>query len=561
MIRSPRDRLLAGIVAAGLLAAAAVVWTPRRVDPEPIAVAGPATTDAASAARSEALSGGTARVELVPAVERSPQVAAPEAIDRSPRLDAEGVGIVLHGDLLDPDGRRLEDRDAGVNLFDEDGESRIVRSPGSGSYSVSGLRPGRYWVSAWAGRAWEVRSVVLDLAAGTTAVRRDLVLEPVKRLSVKVVSPDGVPVRRALEASGIVRYGPLLPVATSEPPGRWFDGVHGSLNNRFAVGSWMPNDQVFLKLDEEYLGALRLHTELPVDVSLVHHHLVLETKPAPAGATEIGFVVDPERIRSQLASVRLTIADAASGEPVDKARASLSLPGQFGMPRELGPDGSLTLEGQAPGEHLLQVFAPDRALLQRRVRVEPSIANELGTFYLEPERPIRGRVVGPDGDGLESDLACVRVDPASGAIERIEGIGWRTKPDGSFSIGQLRAGRYLVRTTHERSSERSDGPCLVSPVVGVEAGAEGVVLSAVPCSFVALSLRVADPTMWKLVVLDGTGRLARETRWYGPAPLRLELPPGAYRARVFDPEGHPRAETAFSAGEAVARVEIVPRGG
>ena len=128
------------------------------------------------------------------------------------------------------------------------------------------------------------------------------------------------------------------------------------------------------------------------------------------------------------------------------------------------------------------------------------------------------------------------------------------------SIGQLKPGRYLVRTAREQSSERSDGPCLASPVLEVEAGAEGVVLTAVPCSFVALSLRVADPTTWKLVVLDDAGRLAREARWYGPPPVRLELPPGAYRAQAFDPEGRPRGETSFTAGGPVARVEIVPRG-
>ena len=560
MSRSPRDRVFAALVVLGLaLSVAILAWPlPRgaaRLEGETTDVPGPTETPVGlqTIVDVSAPADATRRAETG---DRGLQTLETAANGAGPP-----TGIVLHGVVQ----RRGVDATGWcwLRLTDADGATRSARIGASGEYAISGVDPGPWWCEASA-QAHRPLAFAREVLASPRVQRLDLTLEASVVLKIKLVTPGGAPLLGELrKLDGRERWTPpsatVLPVATVEAPGEWFTDVLGSHNNPFGVGQFWGNGWEPRKLPPEYLGVVILACDPPVHVSAVFHHRVLATERVGPGVDEVAFVIEPDALLAELASVRFAVADAATGEPVEGARATLAEPGGYAVPRPLGADGTCSIERHAPGEFLLSAGAPGKANHVRRARIESGRVNDLGTLLLEPGLSLSGRVVGPGGEGVEAYLALARPGREPGTLAAIDAdVLHRTRPDGSFAVAGLSAGRYLLRTGRDPSPQGPSGPCLASPVVEVDAGASDVVLAAVPCASVAFALRVADAEGWRLVVLDDAGRVARETRWWSGGPLRIELPPGAYTARAAGPDGRQHAEASFAAGAGVARVELVP---
>jgi hypothetical protein len=72
-----------------------------------------------------------------------------------------------------------------------------------------------------------------------------------------------------------------------------------------------------------------LQVELPVHVSVLLHHDVIETKLVSSGQDEVSFSLDPAELPKRLGGVELRVVDADTGSPL-AAEASLDSDSESG---------------------------------------------------------------------------------------------------------------------------------------------------------------------------------------------------------------------------------------
>jgi hypothetical protein len=473
----------------------------------------------------------------------------------SPAADDAAVGCILHGFVVDRDGKPLPD--SGVDFTDAWGRKRGAESSTEAGYSISGLAPGRYWV--WAGaEGFRPAVSVLTIEASAVPQRHDFVVASrAVVLSIKAVTPQGEPLWQALQESLPRRGWGVIPVATKDDPGTWIKASYGFSGNPIGVGTFYMNGRRFGAQPIEYLGSLELRCEPPVEVSLLLHHLVLATKHVEPGETEVAFTVALEDLRAKLGHVEITVHDAELAEPLVGAFVSLHPPGSFSSPLVTSSQGKVAFGAVAPGDQVLEVGAKGYESQYRTITVEPGRGQD-ERVALGREARITGRIVTRSGATTPMELQCGPADLEAHAIDFREDRVFESKADGTFTISRLGAGTFALRARNS-SRGQGGGPCSVSAVKFVElapgANVE-VELEVEPCCTVAFDLRVPDPTNgWKARVLDEHDLPVRTVAWYVPTPMPVELPEGAYRLVVRGPDGSIRAERAFRAGptpEAIA---------
>ncbi len=186
-----------------------------------------------------------------------------------------------------------------------------------------------------------------------------------------------------------------------------------------------------------------------------------------------------------------------------------------------------------PGPHVLIVRAPGHGAVQRHLEVGAGPETEV-EIALQPERVLAGRILGPEGLGLEGARIHLMGPGRSGAAEV------HTGPDGRFAVRELTEDTYDLRV--ERPGYLSVMRELRLPRT------EPLELSLLPAAAVTVRVRgvrgepVEEATVTLSGVGEGRGETVREEGTDARGAVHFGgLVPGSYIARARAP-GYLRSE-------------------
>ncbi len=489
---------------------AAIVWLGLRHQDgakSPLAAPGPGPI-APSASSSALVPNATPTSEPTPTHEPTAVTIATESPpDQSDSLQT----IVLFGQVRSARPILADNDSAGLTVTDHMGARTHAALSEDGNYSVSGLLPGHYWLSASNGSDSQVKATV-ELSLAENPKRFDLTLSETRSLLVKVMSRNAQPAPK------------LLAVATLAPLGEWFDEVRGSFNNTFGVGRFRWNGDPVTKLPEEYLGRLSLDQAPPLYVSLVYYQRVIATQHVDADQKEVAFVVDPNSPLLKTGSLRVRFVRADSTAITN---GSVMLMGASGG-RQLGLDGECFVsQDLMPGDY--QVSMWNKALAQPHIdlRIEPGTETDLGDVTLDPEIWISGTVHSSAPTGKRADVICDPYDPAAAPSFESTRYSYGVEADGAFKVPGLGRGLYLLKLAQGSTSGTW------ARVIDTRAGSvEHVDIDLV--TGVPLVVRASGED-WPLVrfrIFDSNEIPVAATRLWSPEPRSLMLAPGEYDVEV-----------------------------
>jgi RNA polymerase sigma-70 factor (ECF subfamily) len=383
------------------------------------------------------------------------------------------VGILVFGSIVDETGTPLAYRRHGppghvsmnVRFTEEHGDDVWVAVNQKGSYSQAGLHAGHWSVSIW-GEGFRQTSSELELAATQPIRRFDLVVHHAVLLRVKIVTPDGQPLRDALKSeAGFEPFVGPIAVASAEPPGAFLPEVlFGGYTEAESSLYWGWGSNIGaapVPVPESCAGILEVLGDLPAYVSLVHRTLVLETKSVPAGSEEVVFTLSVDKLRTSVGRARLHVVDAMTGEAL-QAEASLGEAGGSAATQPTDKEGAVEFQNLVPGNLALQVGCPDHELLHQIVWIKPGELTDLGTVRLSSAASIEGRVVGDAGEPVS---AVVKIAEVGASNEYYLWNGWSTKTSGTFEVKDLGRKQYWIWAAAGNESGNGENALLSPPLV------------------------------------------------------------------------------------------------
>jgi hypothetical protein len=479
------------------------------------------TSLAPSFARDPATPAGDVRAEIVELDEpiASPRSsvselapsAAPPASSATPAPDATS-SLLLYGFVRPPDNGAL-DAETGISLIDCFGRREQARAGFDGAYSFSGLQRGRYSVSAGSYSEGEARAHV-DLDGSVAETRLDLKLARLPELLIKVVDREGKPIQQR----------GLVAVVTREPPGEWFDEVADRANSASGVGRFVRQGPTSRELDDACLGRILLDVAPPVCVSVLHYQRVVATQRVEVGAAEVTFVLDSDSLGR--GSLRFRFVDAEMRAPIPRAAVMINGSGS----RIARPEGNGFFSGKLdPGWYEIHVTVPGYEHLNRRVRAEAGVDSDLGDLELNRELWISGSIVDEEGRGVSRDLACDPYDPENPARAKRVIMVTPCEKDGTFRIGGLSRGKYLVRMLGDAGTW-AESSRIIDTTSGPVENVRIQLVRGVP-----LAVRASDLDRWRGVsftIFDAAGEHVLSSRLWSPEPRQILLAPGTYTFEV-----------------------------
>lgn len=514
--------LAAVVIACGI---AVLAWFALRDEREPRASATPPVAQVERlqpAAQPEPLRDAKVALQAQEVPPTQPIVAPEPLGPAAEAVPVEPASITLYGFVREAAGSESLG-EVGLSVTNRLGARESARASSDGAYSISGLAPGSYWISA--GSASEGRAKMrVELDARESERRLDLQLALPPEVLVKAVDRAGEP----LAALGV------LAVATREPPGEWFTDVFGSFSNPFGVGHFWQSGFGGDRLPDGYLGKVILDVEPPVYVSLLHYHRVVATQRVERGQREVVFVLDRDSPLIQPVEVSFHFVDATTGERLESRGALFEGNASQMLTRV---DGDYRIPKVAPGWYEVSARVEGYERARRRLLVQPGAANDLGAIPLEREVWISGIVVDASGAAVAPELSIEVFDDATGLpVRHFVGMAHRGKPDGTFRIGGLSRATYFVRF------EASDSPwARTGKLIDTRAGpVENVRFALVPG--VALVVRPSGDASREVrfKILDANGQLVSSSRLWSEAPYPIPLAPGAYTIEVRVGGGEPK---------------------
>ena len=468
-----------------------------------------------------------------------PTLAAPaDTTPEAPQATSRDVGVLVHGTVANGVGEPLDEAYVVVEM--PTGDRVVASSDELGRYALGPLPAGR-WIVTASLQNHHAERVEVDLTSDLGMARQDLVLRPQQVVRVRIETSAGEPSIPALVAAGhfVSRIG-LVPVATREDPGSTFTEVTGSLNNTFGIGSFgqpgfIGPDQ---KFPDEY-GAVTLHVDGPAWISLVASHQVLAKQRVEPADEVVTFTLNPEELDALTATVRATVLDAVTGEPLEAKGHLGDDPFHNGETRSNtdASTGALVIEGTLPGRKWLIIDSAGRASVKREVDVARGAILELGEIVMHEPVSIRGSVTGADGTPLEAVVKWGVLDEVSGNVTWAAQTSAQSGPDGSFVIPRLEPAVYIVWSPGlPARSPRPHDASRASRAASVDArtqSVEDVELRLLPTSRITLVTGETGAPYAMARALDDDGLPARSIwlgRWGPEAPL--DLVDGTYTLKV-----------------------------
>jgi carboxypeptidase family protein len=473
---------------------------------------------------------------------------------------------LVHGSLLDASHSMVGGgRPAGVRFVDRLGRPRSSDAGKEGTYALRALEFGTYWVTASADGYRSVDETI-ELRPERPSMQKDFTLQKSVELRVRLTTPDGKSLLDVLRETGAPRGARLLvPIATRKFPGTRFDEVTGSLNDRFGVGRFRNRDPRDDKNSPDCMGTLQVDCDLPVCVSLVHYQRVLQSKRVAGSQDEVTFVVSPDDLLLDLATIRVQVLDAATGLAIPRARVSLG-GGTYPDPGvATDPAGIATIARREPGRFDLRISANGYEVFRKSIDALPGELTDLGTVALEQEVTVEGRVLDLEDHPLSASFSLGILDPVDYAIHWCRQEECRSSGDGSLQIRGLGRKEYVVRTGNHDALDEGEwkGVAWVSGIVlfDTRAGSiSGLEIHLRPASKLVLqagasAAAVAGDEM-RFRVVDESGRELVAGLFHGSEPRPLALPAGSYVVSLLDSRGAVRSDRLVTLGSESVEVDL-----
>lgn len=493
-----------------------------------------------------------------------PALAGPELREAACPAAAPSAVVLVHGSLLDASRLPIQgSAAASVRLVDRSGRRRIAKVEADGHYELHGLAVGAWWMTASAEGHRTVEETI-ELRADRPRVQQDFTLPTSVALEVEVVTPAGGSLTLALQEMGAPMAAcALAPVATLEPPAQHIEPAPGATTDSRGVfrgvGRLRGSGPRASGSTAACIGVLLLDCDLPVSVSLVHHHVVLRKQRVESGEHVVRFVLSAEDVLANLATIRVAVVDAATGGPIDGARALLrggtwSHPGAATDWR-----GIAAIEHREPGGHDLLVSARGYETAQRRIDALPGTVTAVATVALDKEITIAGRVIDLEDRPRSASFTLGIVDPVDRSIRWLTAGAFESRGNGAFVLGGLGRNEYVIRTDNQGVDREGDweGVPMMSGNLLVDARSGAVsdlTIRLRPASRLVVSGSGTGTGTLRFRVVDASGLLAVAGRLHGARPRAVELAPGKYRVDLVDARDTVRAERTVSLGTATVDV-------
>ncbi|MSR46188.1 MAG: hypothetical protein EXS13_03835 [Planctomycetes bacterium] len=178
-------------------------------------------------------------------------------------------------------------------------------------------------------KGFQPLALALDLPAGGV-LRHDFVLDRAALLPIRLVDPDGIPLKIDAAAEPLATFlGGLTVIATERPlparlpPVPWssFDQFGTGTRHRRMDGPGRGSNAIVVP--EDAFMVLEART-LPCEVSRVFMHHVVGAQRASAPDRALDFRLDPAKLGDWLGTIELRVVDAATDQPL--AGADVQLP-------------------------------------------------------------------------------------------------------------------------------------------------------------------------------------------------------------------------------------------
>jgi RNA polymerase sigma-70 factor (ECF subfamily) len=557
ILMSLKTKLVIGYVA---LLAAALVYRglARTPDPpsDPLASAGPVASAAASKEMPDAKA--PLEVDSKPAeraLGSAPTEAPAAAVNEKPQT-------LFYGSLLDPSGKPLTGLwTAGVSLTDADGRRRFGDAKDSGAFAFNALPYGKYWVSAGAD-GYHTTTELIDLDAAHAQIQKDFTLKPVPILKVSVVTPEGANLFDLLRGEMKLKgHRVLVPVATKDRPGKWFNERFGSDTNTFGIGQFWSNGPRVSELPKGYMGILMLDQELPAFVSLVNYHRVLQTKEVTPGEDEVRFVVSLDDLLASQATIQMQVLDACTQAPIPTAHASL----WGGTYRDGGKgsdaNGNIVFEAREPGEFDLHVSARDHEEYKAHIMADSGVTTDLGQILLDKEITLNVKVVDGSGAPRSELFSFGLLDPPTPKLSMKLQM-YQSSGDGILKLAHLGRHVYVLRTFDfdAGNDEGKNGTTWVSGDVLLDlrsgTAPANFVITLVLATRVMLLVKSEPADGLRFRITDEQGLDLVSSRFYGHGPHPLTLPQGTYKVALLDANKTVLEEQTMTVGATPMTVEL-----
>lgn len=452
---------------------------------------------------------------------------------------------------------------ARVSFVDHAGQRRSSDAKQEGAYELHELEYGTYWVTASADgyRSLEEK---FELKPNQPRMVKDFTLQKAVQLRIRVTTPEGKDLFEVLKQTAAPLGTRLLvPIATREPPGKRFNEVAGSLNDKLGVGQFQDHGPRADGLPPGCMGLLLLDCDLPVCVSLVYHHVVLQTKLVGKGEDEVGFVLSPAELFASQATIRLCVIDAETRQPIERARVMLSGGSYASAGVATDAQGVAAIDRREPGLFDLQVWAKGYESSRTLIDALPGEITDLGTVALESEVGVEGRVLDLESHPRAASFSLGIIDPVDRVVHWSKQQRFTSSGDGSFAIHGLGRREYVIRTGNHDAVDAGEweGIRWVSGNLSLDTRAgsiTGLELRLRRAS--KLVLRTAATTVeWMgFRVVDEHGIELVGGRFHGSEPRALALPAGSYRILLLDRQGAVLSERVLELGADTLELELVP---
>jgi hypothetical protein len=453
----------------------------------------------------------------------------------APRVEVlsplDEVGTIVWGHVLDAEKTPVQE--GYVAFVDRLGERLLARTSTDGSYTVSGLAPGRWFVEAGA-EGFLTSESWLPLESDTPRVRRDFQLERSTRLIVRVLTPEGRPFHEVDQERPGTRVFWITPIATKEPPTAGFKINNGDWLHRFGAGR---HAFPYPTSPPGAIAVLELFEPMPLYVSLLLYQEVLATQLVDRDQGEVVFVLDVDDAAKQLAELEMTVLDAETRAPLADAVANFHMSAGLGQAKKADADGRIVLRGRAPGRY--DFFIRSAGHASERMWIElPAGAKVHHTIALASGARIQGRVLDQEGQPFAAEIelgsAPVPGELPTTASEAFH-VRRRTRGDGTFELEELPPGRWLLQFHDARDDKGLYSHMSANVVVDTSSGpVTDLVVRAIPTGRLVATWMGPDREGIELRFLDEAGLVRAQRSFWSGGPNLIALPQGPWRMLILD---------------------------
>ncbi|HEX5009441.1 MAG TPA: carboxypeptidase regulatory-like domain-containing protein [Planctomycetota bacterium] len=479
-----------------------------------------------------------------PSEPRQPSLLAARA-DRSPlvapasaALDAR-VGLLVYGAVTEPSGAPVHADYMGIRFVSADGDQHHADLKDDATYSVTGLKPGAWTVTAGM-VGYRPTSATLDLDASRPVTRLDLIVEPAVRLVVSAFTPDGLPLMETLREQAGAKKGwwnlRLSALASVEPLGElrpqfergWdFFGVGRFIDRFEAVGTL---ERKVAALPPGALGWLDLSVSPPVYVTLAMRNAVLASQRVEPEQGEVVFHVALDAVSAAYASLTARFVDALTRLPLESVTLDLFDSQLAGTPQSKSDgNGLIRCEKLLPGGLRFEVEREGYEHLVANISLDAGEHADLGDVALAPATTLSGTVLDEEGHPIVAGVRVSVVDSSGPLTWDYSAWGYQSKGDGTFTIEHLGRRRYALRIADD---ERASVPVFVDAQAG---DVSGIVLRAETGQSVSVRLDwpVTEQRGMRVRNTDGLSWTDWDG-WSGQYVWKRRMPRGAYVAECYE---------------------------